>query len=172
MRTILTTTAAVLLLSAGSLAAQQMTATATLINPDGEEIGRAELIETPNHGVLLRVQIDDLAPGTHGFHIHETGACTAPEFSDAGGHFAPRGNAHGVLHPHGKHAGDLMNLHVPESGMVQTERLAEGVTLMAGAHASLFDDDGAALVIHQNPDDYESQPSGGGGPKLACGVIR
>lgn len=172
MGRILTAIAAALFVSAGSVAAQQMTATATLINPDGEEIGRAELIETPNYGVLIKVQVDDLAPGTHAFHIHETGACTAPDFSDAGGHFAPRGNAHGVFHPHGKHAGDLMNLHVPESGMVTTERLARDVTLMAGAHASLFDDDGAALVIHQNPDDYESQPSGGGGPKLACGVIR
>lgn len=170
MRTTIMTTA--LLLAATAVSAQQMTATATLINPSGDEIGQAELIETPNHGVLIRVRIDDLAPGAHGFHIHETGACTAPEFSDAGGHFAPRGNAHGVLHPHGKHAGDLMNLHVPESGQVMTERLAEGVTLLAGAHASLFDEDGAALVIHQNPDDYESQPAGGGGTKLACGVIR
>jgi Cu-Zn family superoxide dismutase len=171
MRKTMTITVLSLLLGVSGLPAQQ-TATATLINPAGEAIGQAELVETPNHGVLIRVRIGHIAPGAHGFHIHETGACTAPEFADAGGHFAPRGNAHGVLHPRGKHAGDLMNLHVPESGMVMTERLAEGVTLLPGTHASLLDDDGSALVIHQNPDDYRSQPSGGGGPKLACGVIR
>lgn len=172
MRNVITTAVLALLAGASSVAAQQMTATATLINPDGEEIGQAELVETPNEGVLIRLHVEGLEPGSHGLHIHETGECTAPEFSSAGGHYAPRGHAHGMLHPHGKHAGDLLNLVVPESGMVSTERLAPGVTLMAGAHGSLFDDDGSALVIHANADDYESQPSGGGGPKVACGVIR
>lgn len=171
MRTTLTTATLALLIGAGSAGAQQMTATATLINPDGEEIGEARLTET-SHGVLIQVHVQGLEPGAHGFHIHETGSCTAPEFSDAGGHFAPRGNAHGFMRPDGKHAGDLPNLHVPASGSVTTERLAGAVTLEAGAEGSLFDDDGAALVIHANPDDYASQPAGGGGTKVACGVIR
>lgn len=171
MRTIVTTALA-LLVAAASAAAQQRTATATLIDTDGQEVGEAQLTETPNHGVLIRVQVEGLEPGSHGFHIHETGRCTAPDFSSAGGHYAPRGNAHGLLHRHGKHAGDLLNLEVPESGRVVTERLAEDVTLLVGAHGSLFDDDGSALVIHATRDDYESQPSGGGGPKVACGVIR
>ncbi|MGK7311993.1 MAG: superoxide dismutase family protein [Candidatus Longimicrobiales bacterium M2_2A_002] len=172
MRSVITTAVLALLVGAGGVAAQEMTATATLINPEGDEIGQAELIETPNEGVLIKVQVEGLAPGAHGFHIHETGECTAPDFSSAGGHYAPRGHAHGVLHPDGKHAGDLLNLVVPESGTVDTERLAPGVTLMADAEGSLFDDDGSALVIHANADDYESQPAGGGGPKVACGVIR
>ena len=172
MRNVITGVAMALLLGATAAGAQQMTATATLMNPEGEEIGTAELTETPNHGVLIRIRVAGLEPGTHGFHIHETGECAAPEFSSAGGHYAPRGNAHGLLHPHGKHAGDLLNLEVPETGSVDTERLATGVTLLEGAHGSLFDDDGSALVIHANADDYESQPSGGGGPKVACGVIR
>ena len=171
MRTIMGT-AALALLIAGSASAQQMTATATLMNTEGREIGRAELVETPNEGVLINVRVEGLAPGVHGFHIHETGDCSGDGFAGAGGHYAPRGHAHGVLHPHGKHAGDLLNLHVPESGTVETERLAPGVTLVAGAHASLFDADGSALVIHATADDYESQPSGGGGAKVACGVIQ
>lgn len=175
MRTTLMTAAFALLVGAGSAAGQameQLSATATLINPAGEEVGEVLLTETPNHGVLLRISADGLTPGAHGLHIHETGECTAPSFDSAGGHYAPRGNAHGVLHEHGKHAGDLLNLEVPESGRIVTERLAEGVTLMPGAHASLFDGDGSAIVIHANADDYRSQPSGGGGPKVACGVVR
>ena len=172
MRAILATLGLTLTLGMSAAAAQQMTANATLMNTEGQEIGEVQLTETPNHGVLIRVHVEGLEPGTHAFHIHETGACVAPDFSSAGGHYAPRGNAHGPLHPHGKHGGDLLNLEVPESGVVTTERLAEGVTLRAGAHASLFDDDGSAFVIHATGDDYRSQPAGGGGPKVACGVIR
>lgn len=174
MRTILTTAALAFLLGAGGATGQVdegMTATATLINPDGEEIGDVTLTQTPNHGVLVRVTVDGLEPGTHGLHIHETGACEVPSFDSAGGHYAPRGHAHGVLHPHGKHAGDLLNLEVPENGRVVTERLAEGVTLTPGVHASLFDDDGSAIVIHATGDDYHTQPSGEGGPKVGCGVV-
>lgn len=172
MRRIAATAVMALVFGAGSLAAQQRTATATLTNPAGDEVGQAELTETPGHGVLIRVRLHGLAPGVHAFHIHQTGQCTAPDFSSAGGHFAPRGHAHGFMNADGMHAGDLLNLHIPASGTVTTERLAPGVTLMPDAEGSLMDGDGSALVIHQNPDDYTSQPAGGGGPKLACGVIR
>jgi Cu-Zn family superoxide dismutase len=154
------------------VSAQEPTATATLIDPDGNEVGRAELVQTPNRGVLIRIAVDGLEPGVHGFHIHETGQCDAPDFGSAGGHYAPGGHAHGVLHDGGSHAGDLLNLVVPQSGRLDAERLATAVVLLPGAQASLMDDDGSALVIHANADDYISQPSGGGGPKVACGVIR
>lgn len=165
-------------LTAGSLAAQvgmepqAKTASAVLVNPDGDRIGTAELIETPNYGVLIRVDVGPLEPGAHGFHIHETGQCTLPDFSSAGGHYGPRGRSHGIMHPHGKHAGDLANLFVPESGRVIAERLAQDVTLVEGATGTLFDEDGSALVIHAEEDDYRSQPSGAAGPRVACGVIR
>ncbi len=168
-RTILGSALALLL--ATGLSAQERTATAVLIDPDGEEIGRAELVETPSYGVLIRLEVEGLEPGEHAFHIHGTGECAPPDFGSAGGHYAPRGRSHGLLHPHGKHAGDLANLRVPESGRVATERLAQHVTLLEGATGSLFDDDGSALVIHATGDDYTSQPAGGGGPKVACGVI-
>lgn len=156
----------------GRMSAQQATATATLVDPDGNEVGRAQLVETPNQGVLIRLEVEDLGPGIHGFHIHETGRCDGPDFGSAGGHFAPRGHAHGILHENGSHAGDLLNLVVPESGRLEVERLATGVALQPGAQASLMDEDGSALVIHAGADDYASQPSGGGGPRVACGVIQ
>lgn len=164
--------AAFALLFATGATAQERTASATLINPDGDTIGEAELVETPSYGVLIRLDIRGLEPGEHAFHIHETGRCSLPDFASAGGHYAPRGRSHGIMHSHGKHAGDMANLHVPASGEVQTERLAQDVTLLEGATGSLLDEDGSALVIHATADDYRSQPAGGGGPKVACGVIR
>lgn len=170
---IATAAAAAVLFFATTLPAQTIrTATAELIDTTGARIGTVELQETPSYGVWLQVDVEGLSPGVHGFHIHETGTCNPPSFDGAGGHYAPRGNAHGMLHPHGKHAGDLLNLHVPASGRVETERLAQNVTLVQGAHATLLDQDGSALVIHATDDDYHSQPSGGGGTKVACGVIR
>jgi Cu-Zn family superoxide dismutase len=159
-------------LAAAHAGAQQLTATAEMIDPDGNVVGQVELTETPNYGVLLRVHLEGTDPGEHAFHIHETGRCEAPSFDSAGGHYAPRGRMHGILHPHGKHAGDLANVHVPSSGEVWTERLAHEVTLVPDATATLLDDDGSAIVVHANADDYESQPSGGGGTKVACGVIQ
>lgn len=149
-----------------------LTASAEIFNAEGHRIGTAELVQTPTDAVLIRLRVEGIAAGAHGFHIHETGQCSPADFSSAGGHYAPRGRGHGVMHPHGAHGGDLLNLHVPESGRVDTERLAPGVSLVPGATGFLLDDDGSALIIHGGPDDYRSQPSGDAGPRLACGVIR
>lgn len=166
-------TAVWLLASASALSAQTpQTARAELIDRGGARVGEATLQETPFYGVLLRVEVSGLAAGVHALHIHETGTCEPPSFSSAGGHYAPRGHGHGLLHPRGKHAGDLLNLDVPASGRVAAERLAEGVTLLSGMPHTLFDEDGSALVIHAGADDYRSQPSGDAGDRIACGVIR
>lgn len=151
--------------------AGEVTARAELVGVNGERIGEVRLRETPFHGVILDVDVRGLTPGVHAIHIHQTGRCEAPSFSSAGGHYAPRGRAHGALHPEGKHAGDLLNLHVPESGRVRIERLAADVTLLDGPPHSLFDADGSAIVIHAAADDYRSQPSGAAGDRVACGVV-
>lgn len=156
---------------AGS-AVRGFTASAEIFNANGDRIGSAELVQTPTDAVLIRLQLHGLEPGVHGFHIHETGRCSAPDFSSAGGHYAPRGRSHGLMHHHGAHGGDLLNLHVPEGGRLEAERLARHVSLVPGATGFLLDDDGSALIIHGGADDYRSQPSGDAGPRLACGVIR
>lgn len=148
------------------------TATARLVDVDGQELGEVRLEETPFHGVLLTVEVAELTPGVHALHVHETGRCEGPSFESAGGHYAPRGHAHGVRTAEGKHAGDLPNLHVPDNGRVAVEVLAEGVTLHPHLPHTLFDEDGSAVVIHAGADDYESQPSGAAGSRVACGVIR
>ena len=157
-------------LSALHAGAQEPAAIVQMADTTNEPIGTAEITETAQLGVFIELDVEGLSPGVHAFHIHETGSC-GPEFDASGGHYAPEGRSHGLLHPEGAHAGDLLNLTVPPSGAVTAERLARDVTLEPGPPPSLLDDDGSALVIHAGADDYISQPSGAAGARVACGVI-
>ncbi|MAW82098.1 MAG: hypothetical protein CMI63_17815 [Parvularcula sp.] len=144
-------------------------AAAVLKKDDDSQAGSVTLVQTQS-GVLLTATLTNLAPGVHGFHIHETGACK-PDFKAAGGHFAPQGDAHGLLVKAGEHAGDMPNIHVGADGKLKVEILNSEISLLEGEPGYLFDDDGAAIVIHAGADDYRSQPSGDAGDRVACGVI-
>ncbi len=162
--------AAAVLAAGPALAQDDMaTATASLVGPDGTEHGTATFTDTPA-GVLIRAELTGLPPGEHGFHLHETGECE-PDFGAAGGHYNPTNAEHGFNVTGGPHAGDMPNIHVPDSGDLTIEVLNTYVTLEEGATATLFDDDGTALMIHAGADDYESQPAGDAGDRIACGVI-
>ncbi len=148
------------------LAAEPTLGESMMRDRDGNTVGAVLLNETPN-GVLLHARLGGLPSGVHAFHLHETGVCEPP-FDSAGGHLtAEDANAHGYLIKDGPHLGDMPNIHVPESGELELEVMTE----VTGIDAQLFDDDGAALVIHEGADDYQSQPSGAAGPRIACGVI-
>jgi Cu-Zn family superoxide dismutase len=147
------------------------TASAELKGPDGKSLGKAQLTEVASGGVLVRLELQGLSPGAHAFHIHETGRCDPPSFESAGGHFNPGNRPHGVMTKGGPHAGDLTNLHVPESGRLTVEVHAAGVTLEPGKPESLVGGNGTALVIHAKADDHASQPSGDAGGRIACGII-
>jgi Cu-Zn family superoxide dismutase len=165
----------VVLLAAGlgaDLGAQQLpTAVARLIDRHGREVGVVQLQETPVKGVLIRIEVTGLSAGSHGIHIHSVGRCEGPSFESAGEHFNPRNHSHGARSPNGMHAGDLINLEVPGPGRMEAERLARGVTLASGLLNSLVDEDGSAIVIHENGDDNVTQPSGNAGARVVCGVI-
>jgi Cu-Zn family superoxide dismutase len=135
-------------------------------NQDGDSLGTVMLTQTP-YGALLHAKLNDLSPGAHAFHVHAVGECEPP-FKSAGGHYNPVGSSHGFMDPDGMHYGDLPNIHVPENGELEFEVLAPRVNL----DAMLFDADGASIVIHAGPDDYQSEPAGAAGPRIACGVIQ
>jgi superoxide dismutase, Cu-Zn family len=140
-------------------------ATAVLKDADGKEVGTVTLIEVPT-GVLLDADLTAVPPGDHGFHIHAVGKCEPPDFKSAGGHFNPEEDEHGLMNEAGPHAGDLPNIHVPENGKLRVEMLNQLISL-----DGLLDEDGAAIVIHEGPDDYRSDPAGNAGNRIACGVI-
>ncbi|WP_394173384.1 superoxide dismutase family protein [Guptibacillus hwajinpoensis] len=141
-----------------------------MMNQDGEEIGTAELMQQDS-GTMIQLDASNLPEGTHGFHIHETGSCEAPDFKSAGEHFNPADASHGTMSEDGPHAGDLENLEVSADGTVQKEIMNEKVTLEKGKDNSLLKESGTALVIHASEDDNTSQPSGDAGDRIACGVI-
>ncbi|HEX7046592.1 MAG TPA: superoxide dismutase family protein [Gammaproteobacteria bacterium] len=142
---------------------------AEFINSDGDAVGSAVLTQTPN-GVLVDVELRDLKPGWHGFHVHEKGNCMPPDFKAAGGHFNPDGNEHGVLMQGGPHAGDMPNIFVDADGTARFQVITTDLSFGSGGN-TVTDTDGAALMVHSDPDDYRSQPSGDAGSRIACAEI-
>jgi superoxide dismutase, Cu-Zn family len=147
--------------------------TVNLLNSQGVKIGTAVLTEEKvGEGVKIQLKASQLSPGPHGFHIHETGQCTPPDFKSAGGHFNPHHKAHGKLNTNGAHAGDLDNIVADAKGNVHSEQVAKGVTLAKGQLHSLFKSGGTSLVIHEGPDDLKTDPAGNSGKRVACGAIQ
>jgi Cu-Zn family superoxide dismutase len=148
--------------------AKAETAKAELKDAAGKKVGDVTLEQTP-HGVLVTADIKGLPPGVHAIHIHEVGKCEAP-FKTAGGHFNPGGHEHGMKNAKGMHAGDLPNLDVPKDGALKIQVLVSDVTLGDGP-TTVFDKDGSSIVIHAGVDDYQTNPAGNAGDRIACGVI-
>jgi Cu-Zn family superoxide dismutase len=142
-------------------------AQATLKDASDKEVGHATLLGTTG-GVLITLDLTAVPAGERAIHIHAVGKCEPPKFESAGPHFNPEQHSHGVMNPKGPHAGDMPNLHVPESGTLQLEILNSTVSL---AETSLLDGDGSAIVIHAAADDYKTDPAGNAGDRIACGVI-
>jgi Cu-Zn family superoxide dismutase len=138
----------------------------------GSSIGTVTL-EKNRHGVLLVTDLDELTPGPHGFHLHENPDCS-PATKDgkttpagaAGGHYDPENtDSHKGPYETAGHLGDLPRLYIGHDGGSEQSYLAPRIRL------SDFTD--RALVIHKGSDNYsdDPQPLGGGGARIACGVV-
>lgn len=158
-----------LALSAQTAFAVGETATVAVKLIDGTDAGTVTLTEG-TAGVLLKFELKGLAPGPHAVHVHETGKCEG-DFASAGGIYNPLGAKHGFLNDEGPMAGDLPNIYAAADGTVVAEVLSPFLTLSTEAEESLFDADGAAIVIQDKPDDYEAEPEGGAGARIGCGLI-
>ncbi len=141
----------------------------TLQFANGLPAGTVQLLSN-GQSVTVAVAATGMSPGEHGFHLHTTGKCTAPDFSSAGGHLNPGGETHGALSPGGKHLGDMPNLVIGEnrSGSTQVELDGDARIVLE----NIFDADGTAVVVHAGADDYRTDPSGNAGSRIACGVLK
>lgn len=146
-------------------------AMAELQNITGTVVGMAHFTETAE-GLQFSVVISNFVaatPGEHGIHLHQVGRCT-PDFAVAGEHVNPMLAKHGLENPNGPHAGDLPNIVIDEQGNAQYEGMSNLLTLGTGENA-LLAADGSSLMIHANPDDQITDPSGRSGARIACGVL-
>lgn len=148
--------------------AGNITARAEMRDTDGRAVGTVTLTQTP-HGVLVQGDLSSLPPGTKAVHFHETGRCDSP-FTNAGGHYNPTQRVHGFKSAGGYHAGDLPNFGIGPNGTARIDQLTRDITLGTGP-GTLFDVDGTSLIIHGGPDDYATDPAGGSGARIACGVV-
>lgn len=147
----------------------QRVATADLKLANGAPAGKA-IVTAAGDRLALSVAALGLPQGTHGTHLHMVGTCEGPAFTSAGGHLNPAGHQHGTLNPSGSHLGDLPNLVVNAAGVGTLSADLSGTR--ASAETALFDTDGTAVVIHADPDDYKTDPTGNSGTRIACGVLR
>lgn len=117
--------------------------------------------------VKVSGSIAGLKPGAeHGFHIHEKGDCSSGDGMGTGGHFNPTGAAHGN-HGHGAHhTGDLPSLKADANGTASISFSSDTITLSGPTDIT-----GRGLIVHRDPDDYTTQPTGNSGPRIACAVI-
>jgi Cu-Zn family superoxide dismutase len=170
MRKVLLCAAAVSLLAFSAHAATQQKAVAKFVDINGRPAGTATFTNT-RHGVLVDVKVTGLNEGVHGIHIHTSGNCDVKtRFTAAGPHFSFGPKEHGFMAAKGMHAGDLPNGYAAHDGTLEASFITNAFTLGNGKK-SIFDKDGASIVVHAKADDYRSQPSGNTGDRVACGVI-
>jgi Cu-Zn family superoxide dismutase len=141
-------------------------ASAVLQDVSGSEVGFARFTEDGAGRVHVNIHVKGMTPGLHGIHVHAVGDCSSGSdaFSGAGSHHNPAGLAHG------QHAGDLPNLTVNAAGRGRLTANLERFTF--AGEAAILDANGSAIVVHALPDDFSTQPSGGSGARIACGVIQ
>ena len=104
----------------------------------------------------------------HGFHIHEAGDCGSGDGMSAKGHFNPHGKPHGDPKSAERHAGDLPSLKAGKDGRARIDATVDAISIGQGAGNIV----GRGLIIHADPDDYKTQPTGNAGARIACGVIK
>jgi Cu-Zn family superoxide dismutase len=139
----------------------------------GIHIGQVLIEDSPLGGVLITPQLHPLPTGVHGFHIHALPSCAHTEADGhiviagaAGSHFDPaKTNVHAGPYGSG-HVGDLPVLVVNEQKIGSLPTLAPRIKT-ADLH-------GHVLMVHLGGDNYSDNPSpnGGGGARLACGIIQ
>lgn len=161
---------AVLSIAAGSaavMAATPVTKAVAPLSPLGSSgVSGSVTFTKTEGGVKVAAKLSGLTEGAHGFHVHEFGDCSAPDGSSAGGHFNPANAPHaGPTEAH-RHAGDMGNVSAGKEGTATVEYVDTHVSF-EGPNSIL----GRGVIVHANPDDLKTQPTGNAGGRIACGVV-
>jgi len=156
-----------------SLVAAPVVAADSITAPLTGASGSVTLTAAPK-GVLVHIEASGLTPGWHAVHFHEKATCGDPGFKASGSHVhGASALVHGLLNPAASDDGDLPNIFAGADGKANAELFTTLVSLHPGGPApALLDADGSALVIHANKDDYQTQPIGGAGDRIACAVLK
>jgi Cu-Zn family superoxide dismutase len=141
----------------------------TLAGTEGNESVQGHVTFTQDgDAVLVEAFLTGLTPGDHGFHVHEYGDVNCTDGTCTGGHFNPTGTDHGGPDARIRHVGDLGNLPANSSGIARYRHRDRLISLdMASANCII----GRAIIVHAQPDDLVSQPTGAAGARVAAGVI-
>lgn len=142
-------------------------AEAKILPTEGNQVTGVVHFESTDKGVRIVADLENLTPGAHGFHIHEKGDCSSHDGSSAGGHFNPTGKKHGGPDSLERHVGDLGNIEADSSGKAHYERVDSLIQLSGDVSVI-----GRSIVVHQDPDDLKTDPSGNSGKRIGCGLIQ
>lgn len=144
-------------------------AMASISPASGSEVsGSATFTQLEDGRVHMILEVENLSPGEHALHLHVEGDCSAPDATSAGDHWNPTDDDHGKRGDNGYHQGDISNISVGDDGIGRVDMEIEGWTIGDGSDSDILD---KAVIIHADPDDFVSQPSGAAGARIACGVI-
>jgi len=150
-----------------ALSASAQTAVARLEATKGNATAGTVTFTQKGDKVAVEAKVSGLTPGGHGFHIHEKGDCSSGDGMSAGGHFNPTAKPHGNPGVPDHHSGDIPMLVADASGNASLSMELGAMTLGSGA----TDIVGKAVIVHKDPDDYTTQPTGNSGARVACGLI-
>lgn len=148
------------------LYAKTIRASAVIHPTNGNTCAGTVTFSQEKDGLHINARITGLTPGEHGFHIHEFGDCACDDAICAGDHYNPTKQLHaGPAHEH-RHIGDMGNLVANEQGVAEYAFI-DKVSSLNGPHSII----GRAVIIHAQPDDYTTQPTGNAGGRIGCGVV-
>jgi len=133
---------------------------------EGKIKGKVTFTQTDD-GVEIVAELSGLAPGEHGFHVHEFGDCSMADGKCAGGHFNPTGQPHAGPEDAKRHVGDMGNIKADAEGNAMYKRVDDQITL-SGTNSVV----GRSVIVHAKPDDFKTQdPPGNAGDRIGCGTI-
>jgi superoxide dismutase, Cu-Zn family len=155
----------ILAAAAATLAATMRSAEVKLQSQDSKVSGTVHFTEEAG-GVHVVADVKGVKPGEHGFHLHEKGDCSTPDYKSAGGHFNPAKAPHACDPTDPRHAGDFGNITVDKDGNGHLDFTTKALSF-EGPNSVL----GKAVILHTGVDDCKTQPTGNAGDRLACGVV-